>query len=67
MLLGCIEAEIFILHKFKSKNAGDIITLEPLGRQILAAIGEDTCATAIILASEMATAATVMSRPWPRL
>ena len=42
-----------MLYKFKSKNAGDVIMLEPNGRRVLEVIGKDTGPTGIILASEM--------------
>lgn len=45
-----------MLYKFKSKNAGDVIMLEPNGRHVLTVIGKDAGPTGIILASEMAPA-----------
>jgi Domain of unknown function (DUF1840) len=48
--------ETLMLYKFKSKNAGDVIMLEPNGRRVLEVIGKDAGPTGIILASEMAAA-----------
>ena len=45
-----------MLYKFKSKNAGDLIMLEPHGRRILEVIGKDTGATGIILPEQMPAA-----------
>ena len=45
-----------MLYKFKSKNAGDVIMLEPNGRRVLEVIGKGAGPTGIILASEMAFA-----------
>ena len=45
-----------MLYKFKSKNAGDVIMLEPNGRRVLEVIGKTAGATGIILASEMTSA-----------
>lgn len=45
-----------MLYKFKSKNAGDVIMLEPNGRRVLEVIGKNAGATGIILASEMTSA-----------
>ena len=44
---------VFMLYKFKSKNAGDVIMLEPNGRRVLEVIGKSAGATGIILVSEM--------------
>ena len=45
-----------MLYKFKSKNAGDVIMLEPNGRHVLEVIGKGAGPTGIILASEMTLA-----------
>lgn len=45
-----------MLYKFKSKNAGDVIMLEPNGRRVLEVIGKTAGPTGIILVSEMASA-----------
>ena len=45
-----------MLYKFKSKNAGDVIMLEPNGRRILEIIGKDAGATGIILPEQMMAA-----------
>ena len=42
-----------MLYKFKSKATGDLIMLEPQGKQILRLIGKDPGAKGIILPSEM--------------
>jgi Domain of unknown function (DUF1840) len=45
-----------VLYKFKSKNAGDVIMLEPNGRHILEIIGKDAGAKGIIQPNEMLAA-----------
>ena len=45
-----------MLYKFKSKNAGDVIMLEPNGRRILEVIGKDAGAAGIILPEQMPAA-----------
>ena len=45
-----------MLYKFKSKNAGDVIMLEPNGRKVLEIIGKDPGATGIILPEQMPAA-----------
>ena len=45
-----------MLYKFKSKNTGDVIMLEPNGRRILEIIGKDAGATGIILPGQMPAA-----------
>ncbi len=45
-----------MLYKFKSKNAGDIIMLEPNGRRILEVIGKDAGPKGIILPEQMQAA-----------
>ena len=45
-----------MLYKFKSKNAGDVIMLEPNGRRILEIIGKDAGPTGIILPEQMPAA-----------
>ena len=42
-----------MLYKFKSKAAGDLIMLEPNGRQVLQIIGKDAGPKGIILPEEM--------------
>jgi cyclopropane-fatty-acyl-phospholipid synthase len=42
-----------MLYKFKSKATGDLIMLEPQGKQILRLIGKDPGAKGIILTTEM--------------
>lgn len=45
-----------MLYKFKSKNAGDVIMLEPNGRRVLEVIGKQAGPKGIILAPEMPAA-----------
>jgi hypothetical protein len=45
-----------MLYKFKSKNAGDVIMLEPNGRKVLEVIGKDAGPTGIILPEQMPAA-----------
>jgi hypothetical protein len=45
-----------MLYKFKSKATGDLIMLEPQGKQILKLIGKEPGAKGIILPSEMLSA-----------
>jgi hypothetical protein len=45
-----------MLYKFKSKNAGDVIMLQPNGRKLLELIGKDAGPTGIILAEQMPAA-----------
>lgn len=45
-----------MLYRFKSKNMGDIIMLEPNGRQVLEIIGKDASPKGIILPEEMPAA-----------
>jgi hypothetical protein len=45
--------EVPVLYKFKAKNAGDVIMLEPNGRQVLEIIGKDAGPKGIILAGQM--------------
>jgi hypothetical protein len=42
-----------MLYKFKSKGTGDVIMLEPQGRQILQIIGKSPEAKGIVLSVEM--------------
>ncbi|HWI78871.1 MAG TPA: DUF1840 domain-containing protein [Ramlibacter sp.] len=42
-----------MLYKFKSKAAGDLIMLEPNGRQVLQIIGKDAGPKGIILPEEI--------------
>jgi hypothetical protein len=45
-----------MLYKFKSKAAGDLIMLEPNGRQVLQIIGKDAGPKGIILPEEIPAA-----------
>jgi hypothetical protein len=45
-----------MLYKFKSKATGDLIMLEPQGKQILKLIGKEPGPKGIILPAEMLTA-----------
>ena len=45
-----------MLYKFKSKAAGDLIMLEPNGRQVLQIIGKDPAPKGIIEPGQMASA-----------
>lgn len=45
-----------MLYKFKSKNAGDVIMLEPNGRKVLEIIGKDAGPKGIILTEQMPAA-----------
>ena len=45
-----------MLSKFKSKNAGDVIMLEPVGKHVLEAIGKSPDARGIILAADIPAA-----------
>ena len=45
-----------MLYKFKSKAAGDLIMLEPNGRQVLQLIGKQAGATGIIETAHMPAA-----------
>jgi hypothetical protein len=45
-----------MLYKFKSKAAGDLIMLEPNGRQVLQIIGKDPSPKGIIEPAQMAAA-----------
>ena len=45
-----------MLYKFKSKATGDLILLEPQGKQILRIIGKDPGVQGIILPNEMLAA-----------
>ena len=49
-----------MLYKFKSKATGDLIMLEPNGRQVLQIIGKDAGAKGIILPAEMEAAASAL-------
>ena|SRR4051794_8989398 len=51
-----------MLYKFKSKAAGDLIMLEPNGRQVLQAIGKDAGPKGIIQPAEMGPAAAALER-----
>ena len=45
-----------MLFRFKSKNAGDVIMLEPNGRQVLEIIGKEAGTRGIILPEQMPAA-----------
>lgn len=45
-----------MLYRFKSKDMGDVIMLEPTGRQILEIIGKDPSPQGIILPEQMPAA-----------
>jgi len=45
-----------MLYRFKSKNMGDVIMLEAIGRQILEIIGKDAGPKGIILPEQMPAA-----------
>ena len=45
-----------MLYKFKSKDAGDVIMLEPNGRRVLEIIGKDAGPKGIILPEQMPAA-----------
>ena len=45
-----------MLYKFKSKDAGDVIMLEPNGRKVLEIIGKDAGPKGIILPEQMPAA-----------
>ena len=45
-----------MLYKFKSKATGDLIMLEPQGKQVLKLIGKEAGAKGIILPTEMMAA-----------
>ena len=49
-----------MLYKFKSKNAADVIMLEPNGRQVLQIIGKDPGRTGIIQPAEMSGAVSAL-------
>jgi hypothetical protein len=49
-----------MLYKFKSKNAADVIMLEPNGRQVLQIIGKDPGRTGIIQPAEMGGAVSAL-------
>ena len=45
-----------MLYKFKARNTGDVIMLEPNGRRVLEIIGKDPGPTGIILPEQMPAA-----------
>ena len=49
-----------MLYKFKSKNAGDVIMLEPHGRRVLEIIGKEAGPKGIILPEQMPAALLAM-------
>lgn len=55
-----------MLYKFKSKNAADVIMLEPNGRQILQIIGKSPAGQGIITAGEMASAISALTEALAR-
>ncbi|MFZ4288284.1 DUF1840 domain-containing protein [Variovorax sp. HJSM1_2] len=55
-----------MLYKFKSKNAADVIMLEPNGRQILQIIGKSPAGQGIITASETASAISALTEALAR-
>lgn len=50
-----------MLYKFKTKNAADVIMLEPNGRQILQLIGKSPAGQGIITASETEAAISALT------
>jgi hypothetical protein len=51
-----------MLYKFKSKVTGDLIMLEPNGRQILNIIGKESLAKGILLPQDMPAAIAALER-----
>ena len=51
-----------MLYKFKSKVTGDLIMLEPNGRQILNIVGKDSLAKGILLPHDMPAAIAALER-----
>lgn len=52
--LGAVAGKgIGMLYKFKSRNAGDVIMLEPNGRQVLEIIGKEPGPQGIVLVEQM--------------
>ena len=51
-----------MLYKFKSKVTGDLIMLEPNGRQILNIVGKDSLAKGILLPQDMPGAIAALER-----
>lgn len=51
-----------MLYKFKSAAAGDLIMLEPNGRQMLGIIGKDAGPKGIILAAQMPAALAALAQ-----
>ena len=49
-----------MLYRFKSKNMGDVIMLEPNGRQMLEIIGKEPGPRGIILPADMPAAITAL-------
>ncbi|MCX7255584.1 MAG: DUF1840 domain-containing protein [Polaromonas sp.] len=49
-----------MLYRFKSKNMGDVIMLEPNGRQMLEIIGKEPGPKGIILPADMPAAITAL-------
>lgn len=50
-----------MLYKFKSKAAGDVIMLQPNGKQVLQIIGNDAEPKGIILPAQMAAATAALT------
>jgi hypothetical protein len=51
-----------MLYKFKSKVTGDLIMLEPNGRQILNIVGKESLAKGILLPQDMPAAIEALER-----
>ncbi len=49
-----------MLYKFKSDAGGDVIMLEPTGRQVLSIIGKDFDAKGILVPGQMVAAKTAL-------
>lgn len=45
-----------MLYRFKARNTGDVVMLEPNGRQLLEIIGKDPGPKGIVLAAQMPAA-----------
>ena len=49
-----------MLYKFKTRNAGDVIMLEPHGRRLLEIIGKEPGAKGIVVPEDMPAALTAL-------
>lgn len=49
-----------MLYKFKSRNTGDVIMLEPHGRRLLEIIGKEPAAKGIVVVEDMPAALTAL-------